>query len=374
MNWVTYFPKFDTVHLTKDVGLVPFYAGINGFNATLLGHVDSSISFPEEVSGLNVEELNDVGKLFFLDKAFLRWLRVNAQKTDVLHLFHLSRDTIFYGAYFKRLNPRGKLYLKMDAYNDHLRTRKKYAKNPIKNALLRRTEKEFLKGLDLATIENRDGLRLVSKIYPELAQKMEYLPNGTNDHYLKAHVAQVKKEKIILSVGRLGSSDKNYELFLRALPKITLNDWKVVIVGPISQEYQSKIDFFFGEYPEFNDRVSFAGAIYDRKELYSLYARASVFFMPSRFESFGISFVEALYFGACLVGHKGMYAYDDISNDGEFGCYFEDNDPISLADSLMSAVEKSSDSSFASKASFFGQNTFVWSTLSRRLMTKLGYA
>jgi glycosyltransferase involved in cell wall biosynthesis len=374
MRWVTYFPKFERIHLTKDVGLIPFYASHHGYESTLLGHSDQAISIPDEVDGLKLELLEEKRQLFFLDREFLDWLKANAASVDVLHLFHLSRDSIFYGAYYKRLNPKGKLYLKMDAYNDHLLSRKRYAKNPIKNALLKRTEKDFFRQLDLATIENKEGLELAVKTYPELSPMLEYLPNGCNDSYLDKHFSRpAAKEKIILSVGRLGSSDKNYELLLEALPQVNLPDWKFVIVGQISPDFKIKIDEFFRLHPEWNDRITFTGGISDRKKLYEHYARASVFFLPSRSESFGISFVEALYFGACLVGHKGMYAYDDISANGQFGSYFTDNDPSSFAKAIEAAAEHSSENDFAKKASEYGRKSFSWSKLTEKLIAKLDH-
>lgn len=374
MRWFTYFPKFERIHLTKDVGLIPFYASHHGHESTLLGHADADISIPDEVKGLKIELLEEKRPLFFLDRAFLDWLKANAKSVDVLHLFHLSRDSIFYGAYYKRLNPKGRLYLKMDAYNDHLLSRKRYAKNPIKNALLLRTEKDFFRQLDLATIENREGLDLTAKTYPELSPMLEYLPNGCNDAYLIKHYSeQPVKEKIILSVGRLGSSDKNYDLLLTALPLIKLPEWKFVIVGPISDEFQMKIDEFFGSHPEWRDQISFTGSISDRKKLYEIYSKASVFFLPSRYESFGISFVEALYFGACLVGHEGMYAYDDISRNGAFGCYYDDNNSASLAEAIHAATSKSSEAQFAEKARRYGRNSFSWSNLTEKLIAKLDH-
>lgn len=374
MRWVTYFPKFEQIHLTKDVGLIPYYAGFNGYNATLLGHADQSIETPEEMEGLQLEFLEGDGKLFFLDRAFLDWLKANASTIEVLHLFHLTRDSIFYGAYFKRLNPKGKLYLKLDAYNDHLLSRKRYAKNPIKNALLKRTEKDFFRQLDLASIENRVGRDLAIQTYPEFSQKLLYLPNGCNDAYLKKHFpAEPSKEKTILSVGRLGSPEKNYELLLAALPLIKLPDWKFVIVGPIEADFQLKIDDFFDSHPQWRGRILFKGAISDRKKLYDLYSKASVFFLPSRLESFGISFVEALYFGACLVGHKGMYAFGDISENGNYGCSFEDNKPASFAAAIQAAAVKSTGADFAEKARQYGQNSFSWTKLVKELIAKIDH-
>lgn len=375
MRWVTFFPKFERVHLTKDVGLIPYYVGLAGHDSMLLGRSNHDLENPEEVSGLKIEKLPDLGSKYFLDRAFLNWLEINAKQIDVLHLFHLARDTILYGRYFKKWNPRGKLYLKMDAYNDHLIERKQYSKNPLKNFYLNQVQKGFFKSLHYASVENRQGVELVSATYPELKEKMGYLPNGVNDQFLKDSFDQKHVEgKIILSVGRLGSSDKNYELFLTALPKLSKLDCRFVLVGPISDEFQKRIDSVFKLHPEAKEKIIFTGSISDRTKLYELYAKSSVFFLPSRFESFGIAFTEALYFGACLVGHSGMYAYDDISSKGKYGILYEDNHSDSLVKAIELALIKSDEDGFREEAKAHARNNFVWSKLTKELLTKLGYA
>lgn len=372
MRWVTYFPKIERLHLTKDVGLIPYYASLKGYDAILLGHVESEFDLPEEVADLRLEKLKDQRKWFFLDRAFLQWLKQNAAEVEVLHLFHLSRDTLFYGAYYKRLNPQGKLYLKMDVYNDHLRNRKRYSRNGLKNFLIQKVEKRFFHGLDLATAENREGVDLVKETYPQIASKIAYLPNGCHDQYIDTRFDS-KKEKIILSVGRPGSPDKNYELLLAALPKANLVDWKVVVIGPISDEFQQKLKAFFDENRDLKEKVEFPGAEYDREALYHQFARASVFVLPSRFESFGIALIEALYFGACLVGHRGMYAYADICREGDFGTFFKSEDAESLARAIEEAMIESQSPGFAKMAADYCRKKFVWSTLSEELFAKLDH-
>ena len=71
MRWVTYFPKIERLHLTKDVGLIPHYASLKGYDATLLGHVESELGLPKEVADLRLEKLKNQGNWFFLDRAFL---------------------------------------------------------------------------------------------------------------------------------------------------------------------------------------------------------------------------------------------------------------------------------------------------------------
>lgn len=374
MRWVTYFPKFTRVHLTKDVGLIPYYAHLAGFDASLVGHADERFELPEEAAGLHLDILEDQGQRFFLDRAFLKWLSQNAKSVDILHLFHLARDTIFYGAYFKNLNPGGKVYLKMDAYNDHLLQRKRYAKGDLKNFVIGKVEERFLRNLDLASIENRDGLNLAKKTYPELRHKLFYLPNGCNDDFLLNRFPDLpEKEKLILSVGRPGSPDKNYELLLRALPMMKFDGWRMEIVGPETQDFATARRTLIEAHPELAEKVVFSGFEGDRNQLYEKFLKASVFFLPSRLESFGISFVEALFFGSVLVGHKGMYAYSDICNEGEFGTFFENDDAESFVRAIEEAKQLSTQSDFRRRAARFGRERFAWSKLIRELLAKLGH-
>lgn len=129
-----------------------------------------------------------------------------------------------------------------------------------------------------------------------------YAPNGIDDRF--CIINETSKEKIFLAVGRFGSKQKNTELLLKIIPQLNLNDWKIIFAGPIEmqeQDFSSKIDQWFAQNPTLRKSVRFLGNISDRNELYRLYAKASVFLMPSRWESFGIALMEAAWFGCCLI-------------------------------------------------------------------------
>jgi len=374
MRWVTFFPGVQRQHLTKDVGLLPYSMSQNGMDATLVstGMGVAEADIPNEVRELRIITLPDKGKKFFLEKSFLKYLDEHANEIDVLNLFHLNRDTILYGLKFKKLNPKGFLYIKLDAYNQHLLKRKVYSKNPFKDLLMQIQAKKFYRAVDLFTIENTRGKKLAEKTYPEWAGKIDYLPNGCNDLYLNNRAEkQHKKEKIVLSVGRLGSSDKNYEIFLEALEFTELSGWKFRIIGPITEEFSARIEKERQKKPESFKNVEFTGSYTDRDKLYDEFSKASVFFLPSRFESFGIAFVEALFFGNVIVGHNEMAAFDDLSEQGRFGEYYEDSNPKSLAESLAKAARKSLIPDIQDQIKSHTSQNFYWSNLSRRLSSRI---
>jgi len=374
MRWVTFFPGVHLEHLTKDVGLLPYYMSQNGFESTLLttGSGLDDCEIPTEVRSLRLNTLPDEGKSFFLEKSFLNYLDEHAKAIDVLHLFHHNRDTIFYGLKYKKLNPNGFLYIKLDAYNQHLIRKKIFSKNPFKDFYMQIKARKLYKSVDLFTIENTAGKSMAEKTYPEWKSKLEYLPNGCNDVYLDSiDFNTSEKENVVLSVGRLGSADKNYDLFLRALEHIHLPGWKFRIIGPLSDEFSASMEKYKKQRPDLFENVEFTGVIRDREKLYREYSRARVFFLPSKFESFGIAFVEALYFGNVIVGHNGMAAFDDLSSKGKYGEYYEENNSESLAMSLERASENSMNKGIEEQIKAHTRQNFYWSSLARRLSSRI---
>lgn len=379
MRWVTYFTRIANVHLTKEVGLMPYLMGQQpGWESALTGHFEEA-AYPAlegEVKGLQVDRLEDKGKTGFLDRATLAYLNAHAREIDVLHLFHLSRDTLLYGVHYKRLHPRGKLYLKLDAYNAHLAKRKTYSKNKLKQVLLGKLERRFLRLVDLVSVENVEALAMVERTYPELRDKVIYLPNGAHDAYIdRVLPSPPPKEKLLLCVSRPGSPEKNVELLIRALPYLRLPEgWRIEVVGPCTPEFAEAWIKAQAQYPAQSTLVEFRGEVSDRVEVYRTFARASVCFLTSRAESFGIAYAEALYLGSVLVGHKGMYAYDDLSANGQFGSYYTDNDPQGFAQALQEGVLLSQKAGMAEAARKHGQKHFGWSGIVEGLRRRLGKA
>lgn len=371
MRWVTYFPEIHNVHLTKDLGLLPYYMQhVVGYDAALMARF-TDLEYPAlegEMKGLKTISLNDRGTWFFTEKASAHYLRKNAKKIDVLNLYHLSRHTLIYGYLYKKNNRRGKLYLKLDAYTSHLKNRKTYSQNPIKNRILKWVEKRFFNAVDFISVENTQALELAKITYPQLKEKLFYLPNGCNDLYLKKHFpGPFTKKNILLSVGRPGSADKNYELLLAALPFLKTSDWQIRIAGEVTPQFFEKWKEAAEKYPEAAAKISFLGHFTNRQKLYEEYASAKVFFLPSRVESFGIAYVEAMYFGNVIVGHKHMSAFDDLSANGKYGEYFDDNNPESFAKALQRAMEKSSNFEIQKEIQNHTEKNFYWSAIAKRL-------
>jgi glycosyltransferase involved in cell wall biosynthesis len=343
-----------------------------GFEASLVGRftADDYPALSTEMDGLNTIPLGDHGNIGFLDRAMVDYLREHSNNIAVLQLTHLARHTLLYGILYKRYNPNGFLILKLDAYNEHLNKPKKYARGKIKGMLMSRIEKRFFKTVDLVTVENTEGLQLAKNNWPALVLKLEYMPNGANDRYIDSlsELQQIPKENILLTVTRPGSEEKNCELLLDALPFLHFSNWKIVVVGEVTEAFAKRWELARAKFPEKAACIEFVGLVSDRDTLYELYSRSKIFFLASRVESFGISFAEALYCGNYLVGHSGMYAYDDLCAQGKYGSYFIDNDPASFADSLHHAVIMTDTKPMLKDELFqHAKSHFSWSVIAHRM-------
>jgi alpha-maltose-1-phosphate synthase len=101
--------------------------------------------------------------------------------------------------------------------------------------------------------------------------------------------------------------------------------------------------------PERESGVEVVGFVDNRRRLADIYARASVYCMPSRFEPYGLSVVDAMaYELPCVVSTAG--ALDEIALDGETGLVVEPDGPAALAGALLRLLE---DREFATR---LGQN------------------
>lgn len=166
------------------------------------------------------------------------------------------------------------------------------------------------------------------------------MPNGFDEEYLKEmnlHECTFKeKENLIITVGRLGTFQKNTEMLLRALGNVDLRDWKVILLGPYDENFKKIISSFYKENPEKHTSVEFIGAIYDKKELWEYYNKAKVFVFTSRYESYGLVFDEAIRFKNYIVS-TDTGIFPDLPNDVKF-CISQNSDR-ELSECLNSIIQ-----------------------------------
>ena len=140
-KFVTIFPICENVHLTKDLGQIPFFLKHNyNYDSSIVCYKNNKeySNLNGEVKGLRLEFIENKGRFIFLEKSVLSYLKKNSRNIDVLNLYIFSKFSFVYGIYYKILNPKGFLFLKLDGYNETFKegNKIKHSTNSIKNLFL----------------------------------------------------------------------------------------------------------------------------------------------------------------------------------------------------------------------------------------------
>jgi len=313
-RFVTIYPSSENVHLTKDVGEVPYVMFRDyGFDATLatFRNEESYPSLQTEVSGLKLDFIPRLN--LFPTLSVLFYICRKARKIDILNLYHYSMRTAMYASCYKIFHPSGIVYIKLDCGVQLL------SKKGIKKWFLGVFLSVFP---NILSCEIEHVKEATIAMFPRLANKLLCIPNGIDDVTIEKMnmpvVSFEQKEKLMITVGNIGVQCKNHPMILNALEKVDLKDWKFAFVGPVMKDFEPVVDGFFQRNPKLQDKVIFTGNISDRKELYTWYNRAKVFCLTSFRDAFPLAVVEALYWGDYLI-LTPIAAVNDFTNSGNAG-------------------------------------------------------
>jgi glycosyltransferase involved in cell wall biosynthesis len=143
-----------------------------------------------------------------------------------------------------------------------------------------------------------------------------------------------KKEKIVLSVGRL-QNQKGHEILIKAFKKVHADfpEWRLIICGEgeLRNFLQSEL-----EASDLTEVVSLRGAV---RDIFPIYQAASIFVMPSRFEGFPNALLEALAMGCACISTDCESGPREILEDGRLGILTPVDDVDALADALRSLMQ-----------------------------------
>lgn len=126
---------------------------------------------------------------------------------------------------------------------------------------------------------------LIDKIHKTIQKECVLIPNGL---CLKDYHCSEKK-KTIITLCRLQES-KGIQDLIKALTKVNLNGWKVLILG--DGPYKSELLRMINEYG-LEDQVSLLGYVSD-EERFKYLSEAGLYFTGSWFEAMPISVLEAM--------------------------------------------------------------------------------
>ena len=141
-------------------------------------------------------------------------------------------------------------------------------------------------------------------------------------------------EKLILFLGRIHEI-KGLDLLIKALNKVRYPKVKLAIVGG-DYGYLDEVKRLIGEYNL--DNVIFPGVL-TGSDKHSALADCDIFTMPSRYESFTTSGLEAMACEKPLVLTENNHIHDWVNNTTGLCCEFDENQLASCFDELLNNPE-----------------------------------
>ncbi len=148
----------------------------------------------------------------------------------------------------------------------------------------------------------------------------------------------VKDGNLVLYVGRL-VKEKNLDVLIKAVPKVLkeLSNCRFVVAGkgPASEYYKNIVIE-----NNLEENIIFQGYVED-EDLVRYYAASDVFVFPSKFETQGLTALEAMACGKPVVG-ADFLTLKEIVRDGYNGYLFNPDDPDDCAKKIIKTINEKS--------------------------------
>lgn len=358
-RFVTFYPKCHNAGLLKDVGQIPNtlgnqYSEVESVLVSCI--VDLSDECINQLTGVKICKIP-----FFLKDDFLTglfYICKNARNVDWFNFYHGGRKVYYWTRLYKLLNPKGKVYLKMDlGFNEC----KKYSERGKEYRIFNRTSKI----VDIISVESKAILSMAQKCCD---REIKLINNG----YIEEGPLSIKetknREKCFITVGRLGTPEKATDLLLQAFAQTAeCHSWNIKLVGPIEEEFKKYIKDYFNNYPQLVGRVIFTGAVFDKKELYQIYNSSRVFILPSRWEGFPLVGPEALHCGCRMILTDVIPPISELTNDGKYGVTIKTNNVNAIAEAILLETRREVSDSEPMEISSYAKKYLSWETICDKL-------
>lgn len=358
--------EFEKVRLYKDEGLLPYYLGkeykleVDFLCSNIkkwMPEYFRNIKIIEKKTYLQVFNKNKIMNNLFLD--YILYIIKYSKKYDYLQFFqiHAAKSLLIF--LYKLLNPKGKVYLKLDI---ELKSIEQFNNE---NMIKKFCHRYMLKNIDLFSCETKECYQKIlhnNILGINISKKIAYIPNGFDEEYLKENNIKIKsfeeKENVMITVGRIGTEQKNNEMLLESLNNIDLKNWKIYIIGPYTEEFKIKYEKFIKNNQDKKESVILTGNIENKNLLYDYYNKAKVFLLTSRWGSFEIVLSEALRFGDYIIT-TNVGTATEITDNRKIGVVTEieniiqfKNEVLKIIDNKINLEEKYNKSLELSKRQF----------------------
>ncbi|WP_170985124.1 glycosyltransferase family 4 protein [Roseomonas sp. AR75] len=164
--------------------------------------------------------------------------------------------------------------------------------------------------------------------YPKVPrERLAVLPNGVDPARALTRSERAPNEAVFLFVGRVDEHRKGFDLLRAAFARLRRPGWRLDVVGRVSDATKASLE------EEFGDAIRVLGLV-DEATLEAAYAGSDVFVMPSRYEGFGMPFVEAMRYGVPVIGTAIGGVPEVVPDDTGILIPLED------VDALVAAMER----------------------------------
>ena len=166
--------------------------------------------------------------------------------------------------------------------------------------------------------------------------KSNVIPNGVDEYWLdnvyKNKVGSSRLPIKMIQVSRL-EKRKNVDVTVDSvyiLRQKGINTHLTIVGDGTQRDYIKKLV----RKRNLEDNVTMTGFISDKQRLLELYRTSDIFIMPSKGETFGISYIEAMTQGLPVVGLKGTGVSGYFSHN-EVGIFVKESDPQLVAEAIL---------------------------------------
>ena len=370
--FVTVFYPFEESHLVKDVNLLGYsYSKKYNYTPVIVGE-NNPDKFSKELKNFpnllfeKVPKIDHKKKILGVNFETLKYLWSIRETESVICFFHFRIEYFYYFLFIRLFIPGFKIVQKLDLNVKEFERKGGFFDSKYKINRWRLAFYEFfiLKLTHLVTVESDSGKSALKKRYNRFAEKFFTIRNGLCE--IKRDFSTVKKENLMITVGRIGTYQKNIEFLLKALDGMELKDWSVKIIGPVNNEFRDVFDRYLFSNKDHVGKVELTGSITDREELYAIYAKSKVMLLTSRFEGFPIVFPEALAFGNYILTTE-VSGSKDICNNKVNGKEVRQGDIIAYKKSLVEIIK--GENSYIEKVQERKNNAeiYKWDNISEKL-------
>lgn len=168
-------------------------------------------------------------------------------------------------------------------------------------------------------------------------------------------------EKIILFLGRIHEI-KGLDLLIKSFDKLSNDNLKLAIVGK-DYGFLSTVEKLIGQYG-LEDKVLFPGVLIGEEKRQAL-VDCDIFVMPSRYESFTTSGLEAMACEKPLILTKNNHISDWVNNNVGLVCDFDENDLSKCIETLIDNEELCS--KFGINGRKLIQNKYNWNVIEKEI-------